>query len=80
MHWEPHSLALPRLPKGKEWQKAYSTNCEMEDASFSQDLAAITPKTIAVFISKNVNLEEKQEVEPKGNDAGLETLKNDHIS
>ena len=74
MHWESHSLALPRLPKGKEWQKAYSTCNNMDNAAFTQDVAMITPKTIAVFTSADVKYEEKQEVEPKENEPNLETL------
>lgn len=72
MHWESHSLALPRLPKGKEWVKAFSTNPDMENAAFSREMALITPKTVAVFTSVAVQpedgSEEKQEEEPEENE------------
>lgn len=53
MHWEPHSLAFPRLPKGEYWEPLFASNDEMKDASFAQDMAQILPKTTAVFVSRH---------------------------
>ena len=69
MHWEPHSLAFPRLPKGKRWVPLFSTSEEMTDTECGQDMILIRPKTIAVFVS-----------EDKDNGKDLETLKDDNLS
>ena len=60
MHWEAHSLALPRLPKGEEWVPLFATNEEMKNAAFGQDMVRILPKTVAVFVSRK-GKNEKQE-------------------
>lgn len=59
MHWESHSLAFPRLPKGKRWVPFFATSEEMERAAYGQDMTLVTPKTIAVFVSEEISEEEK---------------------
>lgn len=56
MHWESHELALPRLPKGQEWQIFISTDtaCEpTKDALEGEEelTRRIPPRCIVVYIS-----------------------------
>lgn len=37
MHWEPHELALPKLPKGMKWTKIMSTTGESSDAALTDE-------------------------------------------
>ena len=57
MHWERHSMALPRLPKGEVWEVAFSTESaedrkkggkETEDGS--ELVRMIPPRSVAVYI------------------------------
>lgn len=54
MHWEAHSLAFPRLPKGKRWVPLFATSEDMVTPMFEQDMALVTPKTMAVFVSEDM--------------------------
>jgi len=69
MHWESHSLAFPRLPKGKRWVQLFSTSEERTETECGQDMILIKPKTIAVFVS-----------EDKENGKDLEALEDDNLS
>lgn len=58
MHWESHELALPRPPKGKCWNLAFSTDTEedgqerrTETGSDEQLLCRILPRSISVYVS-----------------------------
>ncbi len=53
MHWEPHKFALPKLPKGMEWQCYMVTDCD-DDKSFdiTNDLMEVKPRSIRVMIGK----------------------------
>lgn len=56
LYWEPHSLGLPTLPKGKTWQLLASTELQEETAGQSGDkLQEITvaPRTIVIYITKD---------------------------
>lgn len=53
MHWEPHQLALPKLPKGMKWDFVFSTE-ESEDGmeeSGSEFLKTVSPRSISVYRS-----------------------------
>lgn len=57
MHWEGHSMALPRLPKGKEWQLAFSTEPEKRDGKIGEGcqntefVRWVPPRSIVVLVS-----------------------------
>ncbi len=56
MHWETHTLGLPKLPKGKAWTMLLSTYEEEEEQIQITDLKQeilIPPRTIALYISKD---------------------------
>ena len=61
MHWEPHRLGLPRLPKGKRWEILFSTcaPCEKNPAEF----VSLPPKTTAVYVCREegTKIEERLE-------------------
>lgn len=56
MHWESHALALPKLPRGMEWELAFST----EPESMRQDggregeclLREVPPRSIAMYVAE----------------------------
>ena len=53
MHWEPHSFAMPKLPKGQKWQICMTTDeavCSKESGQ-GQFTAVIPPRCICLFIS-----------------------------
>lgn len=62
MHWVKHMFALPRLPKGKVWEKIFDTqDVKKKDLSFeikeSQDKnnneqVLIEPRSVSAFMSK----------------------------
>ena len=54
MHWEPHKLGLPRLPKGKKWTLKFATSENGADAEPVQDSVMIAPKTIAFYVSTDI--------------------------
>ena len=45
MHWEPHAMAMPRLPKGYKWRLLYTTGEELEEINH------IAARSISVFQS-----------------------------
>ncbi len=47
MHWEVHTFALPKLPKGLAWKKEFST--EVEEG---EDIYQIAPRSITVFVGE----------------------------
>lgn len=62
MHWEPNELALPKLPKGMNWEVLLCTNeneaCElqlpMKNVTTKEvEQPVILPRSIVVFIAKN---------------------------
>lgn len=56
MHWESHALALPKLPRGMDWELAFST----EPESMRQDggregeclLREVPPRSIAMYVAE----------------------------
>ncbi|MBR6152356.1 MAG: alpha-amylase [Lachnospiraceae bacterium] len=58
MHWESHKLGLPRLPKGKVWEILLCTSEDGADPVPVQDAVMIAPRTMALYVSKDVVAEE----------------------
>lgn len=57
MHWEPHTLALPKLPKGMSWRKLFSTADITDEKAFKETdklVRDIAARSITVFISERV--------------------------
>ena len=53
MHWEKHSLALPRLPKGSRWKILLSTGGQVEDEKETlEDFCRVEPRSITLCISE----------------------------
>ena len=53
MHWEKHSLALPRLPKGSRWKILLSTGGQVEDGKETlEDFCKVEPRSITLCISE----------------------------
>jgi len=57
MHWEAHELALPRLPKGMKWEPVYCTGEEIPQKKSEDSVRWIAGRSIVVFKSKAVDLE-----------------------
>lgn len=56
LHWEAHSLGLPKLPKGKIWKKCISTDVQEPSAEKGEDtLLEITvpPRTVVIYTTKD---------------------------
>ena len=52
MHWVPHELALPKLPKRLAWKKVVSTVKEKdEEEIISDSILKITERSITVLKS-----------------------------
>lgn len=52
MHWEEQELAMPKLPRGLEWELVCATALEYEGKESAQDVCRrIPPRSIAVFKS-----------------------------
>ena len=58
MHWVNHDLALPRLPKGQEW-RLYIDTAE-EYINTDGKMCTIPPRSISIFVAKNINANVKQ--------------------
>ena len=52
MHCEAHELALPKLPKGKEWCPLFTTDDTMSTCSINENMVLIQGRTVAIYISK----------------------------
>lgn len=65
MHWESHELALPRLPRGLCWMKAFTTEQEgvndVEKDSAGEPVRKISPRSIWVYVSAPEQEEEETE-------------------
>ncbi len=55
MHWEPHELALPKLPKGMKWEVICTTGEDAEVQKPEDTIRWIAGRSIVVFISKAVS-------------------------
>ena len=51
MHWEEHSYALPKLPKGEQWELCLCTEKEKEVVIDESRCITISPRSICVFQS-----------------------------
>ena len=59
MHWEPHTLALPKPPKGMRWKQLLSTaalkNKNSSDKADDNELVrTIAARSVAVFVTERV--------------------------
>ncbi|MBR6477246.1 MAG: alpha-amylase [Lachnospiraceae bacterium] len=63
MHWEPHRLGLPRLPKGRRWKIELCTceTCEIQQAE--ADFAVLPAKSVALFVDGEDLTEKKTDEE-----------------
>lgn len=52
MHWEKHSIALPTLPKGREWTRAFSTGRELKKNEDQVSKIELEGRTVCVYIAK----------------------------
>ncbi len=50
MHWEEHSYALPKLPKGEQWELCLCTEKDRE-VVVEEQCITVSPRSICVFIS-----------------------------
>lgn len=60
MHWESHTLALPKLPKGKEWCLIMSTDDKTRIKISGETSIPINGRSITLIASKNDNLTKKK--------------------
>ena len=57
MHWVTHELALPRLPKGMMWRKAFSTESQEAGTGTgtgeeeTEPTRAVPPRSMAMYVS-----------------------------
>lgn len=52
MHWQPHALALPKLPKGMKWKKVFSTSKEEKKQISSEENKVLAEgRSVSLFIS-----------------------------
>ena len=64
MHWEPHTLGLPQLPKGKKWVRLLGTCREKEEEELhyiaeserKQELT-VPARTILLYITEDCPVE-----------------------
>lgn len=55
MHWQPHVLALPKLPKGMIWEKIFTTSeAGQEMLTTEENMVRAEGRSIALYISKKV--------------------------
>ncbi len=56
MHWNPHKIALPALPKGKKWYRVLSTaqeeNMPVEVVEENQKTVEVEGRTILFFVGR----------------------------
>lgn len=56
MHWQPHSFALPKLPKDMKWYLALSTlqASSMHELPADQQKAEVAERSVAVYVAEHV--------------------------
>jgi glycogen operon protein len=65
MHWEDHTFALPKLPKGFKWDIGFATCNEISSAVIHESLVknkesvTVPDRTIAVLVSVKDNRKEE---------------------
>jgi len=80
MHWEPHDLALPKLPSGQVWVRISdtagltesSTEAVIREESRAGEPAVIAARSVVVYCSLTVEepLGKGRNKKRKGNGAG----------
>ncbi len=56
LHWEAHSLGLPKLPKGKIWKLCLSTDSQEEPEMQTEEILqeiTVPPRTIVIYTTKD---------------------------
>jgi len=56
MHWESHELALPKLPKGKEWYLVMSTDGENQAKITGENSVPVSGRSVTLLASKENEL------------------------
>jgi len=80
MHWEAHELALPKLPKGLEWQILCSTETQTntQEAVNAEYVRLIPARSIVVFKSEEepdaVSQNQKRSSDKRKKTAGEQTV------
>lgn len=66
MHWEAHELALPKLPKGKEWCLLMTTAGEKEETSIEENRVLVYGRSVSLYITRtNASLPVKRHKKAK---------------
>lgn len=52
MHWEAHELALPKLPKGKEWHLLFTTAGEANPEGIEENRVSVCGRSVALYASQ----------------------------
>lgn len=54
MHWQPHSFALPKLPKGKKWYRVMDTTDArmVHELLPNQQTAEVTERSVSVYVAE----------------------------
>lgn len=66
MHWEPHELALPKLPKGKEWCLLFTTAAETNADAMEENRVLVYGRSVALYASRtNASVAAKRQKKAK---------------
>ncbi len=52
MHWENHELALPKLPKGKEWYLLFTTAGDADAFDIDENKILVHGRSVALYCSR----------------------------
>lgn len=83
MHWEPHRLALPKLPKGSAWRKLSDTSQLSEDREMhtgetheTETLVMLGGRTVAIYqsVPDSSPKQSKRKKKKRQNNESLETF------
>ncbi|MBQ8591506.1 MAG: hypothetical protein IJ485_01985 [Lachnospiraceae bacterium] len=58
MHWQPHTFALPKLPKGMKWYKTIDTveSGIVQELSKEQQSVEVSERAVAVYVAKDCKM------------------------
>ena len=67
MHWENHELALPKLPKGKEWYPVLTTSGFINKDMIDESRIHVTGRSVALYSSRtDTSYTTKRQTKKKG--------------
>ncbi len=72
MHWLPHKLALPKLPKDMKWSLLQCT----EQPEIAESSAIVKARSISVFLSQRIPKQMKVKTDRSRQHESLEAFKN----